>query len=115
MDAGGVQQLLLMPRTKHTFHGLSFAFFSLSAIPTAFERVVSLCLLHLLVHSRTPLNPPVPGGFSPLWVHGRRHEMCMTISVISSACSEHLWRSTLGLVKMIAYEEQIAPAVCAAK
>ncbi len=31
-----------MPRTKHTFHGLSFAFFSLSAIPTAFERVVSL-------------------------------------------------------------------------
>lgn len=41
MDAGGVQQLLAIPRTKHTFHGLSFAFFSLSAIPTAFERLVS--------------------------------------------------------------------------
>ena len=41
VDAGGVQQLLAMPRTKHTFNGLSFAFFSLSAIPTAFERVVS--------------------------------------------------------------------------
>ena len=51
MDAGGVQQLLLVPRTKHTFQGLSFAFFSLSAIPIAFERVVSPSALH------TPLNP----------------------------------------------------------
>ena len=41
MDAGGVQQLLQVPRSKHTFAGLSFAFFGLSAIPLAFERVVS--------------------------------------------------------------------------
>ena len=41
VDAGGVQQLLQVPRSKHTFAGLSFAFFGLSAIPLAFERVVS--------------------------------------------------------------------------
>ena len=41
VDAGGVQQLLRMPRNKHTFAGLSFAFFGLSVIPLAFERVVS--------------------------------------------------------------------------
>ena len=41
VDAGGVQQLLHVPRSRHTFAGLSFAFFGLSAIPLAFERVVS--------------------------------------------------------------------------
>ena len=43
VDAGGVQQLLRMPQNKHTFAGLSFAFFGLSVIPLAFERVVSNC------------------------------------------------------------------------
>ena len=62
MDAGGVQQLLLMPRTKHTFHGLSFAFFSLSAIPTAFERVVNSSFLTLLVHSGTLTANPAPNS-----------------------------------------------------
>lgn len=59
MDAGGVQELLRVPRSKHTFAGLSFAFFGLSAIPIAFERVVSsrFCFLHPY-HVGSPLCSP---------------------------------------------------------
>jgi hypothetical protein len=40
VDAGGVQLLLTLPSNKHTYAGLSYAFFGLASIPLAFERVV---------------------------------------------------------------------------
>lgn len=40
VDSGGVQLLLSLPSNKHTFVGLSFAFFGLASVPLAVERVV---------------------------------------------------------------------------
>ena len=51
VDAGGVQMLLQVLRSKHTFAGLSFAFFGLAAIPIAFERVVSALKVHSFLSS----------------------------------------------------------------
>lgn len=40
VESGGVQLLLSLPRNKHTFAGLSFAFFGLASVPLAVERIV---------------------------------------------------------------------------
>lgn len=40
VDSGGVQLLLSLPHNKHTFVGLSFAFFGMASVPLAVERVV---------------------------------------------------------------------------
>ncbi|BDA44800.1 probable DDB1- and CUL4-associated factor 1 at C-terminar half [Coccomyxa sp. Obi] len=42
VESGGVQLLLSLPRNKHTFVGLSFAFFGLASVPLAVERVCAL-------------------------------------------------------------------------
>lgn len=54
MESGGVQLLLSLPRNKHTFVGLSFAFFGLASVPLAVERVVRS------LPADTPLSHAMP-------------------------------------------------------
>ncbi len=57
VESGGVQLLLSLPRNKHTFVGLSFAFFGLVSVPLAVERVVRSLHADILLSHAMPLTP----------------------------------------------------------